>query len=109
MADVQAQSGVEMDSRALAHPCPCCGNLTLDDAPPGTFEICPVCYWEDDEFQYRNPQTPGGANKMSLDEARKNYRALGACSEDFVSQVRAPRSEELPGSVKGSSESQRSK
>lgn len=28
------------------HRCPCCGFLTLDER--GTFEICPVCFWEDD-------------------------------------------------------------
>ena len=27
-------------------PCPCCGYLTLDER--GGYEICPVCYWEDD-------------------------------------------------------------
>ena len=85
-----------MGSNASLYPCPCCGNLTFDVAPPGTFEICPVCYWEDDEFQYRNPQAAGGANKVSLEVGRRNYRDFGACSEAFVSQVRAPRSEELP-------------
>lgn len=24
----------------------CCGNCTLSIKLPGTFEICPVCYWE---------------------------------------------------------------
>lgn len=28
------------------HPCPCCGFLTLGER--SNFEICPVCFWEDD-------------------------------------------------------------
>ncbi|MBQ6093927.1 MAG: hypothetical protein IJL09_00855, partial [Lachnospiraceae bacterium] len=26
--------------------CPCCGFYTLEEV--GTYEVCPVCYWEDD-------------------------------------------------------------
>ncbi len=25
-------------------PCPCCGFLTLPEEPPGTYDICPVCF-----------------------------------------------------------------
>ena len=28
------------------YPCPCCEQYTLDEEPPGTFEICEVCDWE---------------------------------------------------------------
>lgn len=44
-------------------PCPCCGNLTFDadDVFPGSFEICPVCYWEDDDVQFLDPEYRGGA------------------------------------------------
>jgi hypothetical protein len=80
-----------------AYPCPCCGNLTLANQPPGTFEVCPVCFWEDDDVQYRDPRFQGGANKVSLFEARANYAAIGASSPEFVDEVRAPRPEELPG------------
>lgn len=26
----------------MSYACPCCGNLTFGEEPPGTFEICPV-------------------------------------------------------------------
>ncbi|WP_448262693.1 CPCC family cysteine-rich protein [Microbacterium aurum] len=47
------------------HPCPCCGHLTLGQ-PPGSYELCPVCFWEDDAVQLRWPTYPGGANRPSL-------------------------------------------
>ena len=28
------------------YTCPCCGYKTLDDEHE--YEICPICYWEDD-------------------------------------------------------------
>jgi anaerobic ribonucleoside-triphosphate reductase len=28
-------------------PCPCCGYQVFT-GPPGSYEICPVCGWEDD-------------------------------------------------------------
>ncbi|TAP43909.1 CPCC family cysteine-rich protein [Arthrobacter sp. S39] len=41
-------------------PCSCCGYLAFDEQP-GSYEICPVCGWEDDIVQLRFP-TMGGAN-----------------------------------------------
>lgn len=78
----------------LRYTCPCCGYLTLTDKPPGTFAICPVCFWEDDEVQFKDPMSAGGANQVSLAEARKNFRAFGAVMEQFVGQVRPPTPEE---------------
>ncbi len=77
-------------------PCPCCGCLTRTESEYGTFEICPVCYWEDDAVQAANPEMGGGANTMSLDEARESYRELGAASKDYLSSVREPLPDELP-------------
>lgn len=53
------------------YPCPCCGKLVFESL--GEHDICPNCNWEDDPFQYRNPDRKGGANIMSLEEARKAY------------------------------------
>ncbi len=78
-----------MSSRSERHACRCCGNLTLDEPPPGTYAICPVCWWEDDA-------TDGGANRVTLDEARANYRRCGAADPDFASRVRARTPDEYP-------------
>ncbi len=76
--------------------CPCCGYKTLDEAPPGTFCICPVCFWEDDSIQFADPTYSGGANSISLEEAQANFRSFGAVTRDALSRVRPPKPDEDP-------------
>lgn len=59
----------------MKYECPCCGNKTLHEQPPGTFEICSICGWEDDDIQFKDPDFKGGANKMSLRQAQAAYKA----------------------------------
>lgn len=33
------------------YKCPCCGFYTFDEKPNGNYDICPVCFWEDDPIQ----------------------------------------------------------
>jgi hypothetical protein len=80
-------------SEKLKYPCPCCGYKTLDDRA-GTFGICPVCYWEDDNLQSDNPNYEGGANDISLNKARENYKKIGAISQEYLKYVRQPLYEE---------------
>jgi hypothetical protein len=82
-------------------PCPCCGHLTLDEEPPGTYDICPVCWWEDDDLQFENPDYRGGANEVSLNEARRNFEAFGSSDERGTDRVRPPNPDELPDSRPG--------
>jgi hypothetical protein len=53
-------------------PCVCCASSVIRE--PGTFEICPICGWEDDSAQSRDPEFAGGANRMSLNAAREAWR-----------------------------------
>ncbi|PND40122.1 hypothetical protein C1O66_01675 [Paucibacter aquatile] len=46
-------------------PCPSCGFLVFGE-PPGSYESCELCGWEDDHVQLANPTMGGGANKRSL-------------------------------------------
>ena len=62
--------GKLVTSRGYKYACPCCGRRTLTEEP-GSYEICPVCGWEDDPLSRRDPAFTGGANKMSLEEARR--------------------------------------
>jgi len=57
--------------------CPCCQLYTLDEEPPGSFDICLVCWWEDDGVQFSDHDYRGGANAESLNEAREAFRRQG--------------------------------
>ncbi|MCD7929766.1 MAG: hypothetical protein LUF86_06365 [Clostridiales bacterium] len=48
--------------------CPCCGKTYV-----GEHDICDVCWWQNDPVQSWKPDSPGGANRMSLNEARKAW------------------------------------
>jgi hypothetical protein len=76
--------------------CPCCGYLTFDEKPDGTFEICPVCFWEDDNVQNDAPLYAGGANGISVKQAKENFANFGAIKKEFVGKVRKPLPEEIP-------------
>lgn len=59
--------------------CPVCGKHYFEEI--GAYEICPVCGWEDDPLQRREPDFEGGANRLSLNEARKEYMEGGSDEE----------------------------
>jgi hypothetical protein len=88
-----------LDSGPSALPlrCPCCGCKTLNGR--GGWQICHVCFWEDDgQDDYDADVVRGGPNgRLSLTQARANYQRFGACEERFVGEVRPPRPEELHG------------
>ncbi|WFD09784.1 CPCC family cysteine-rich protein [Tepidibacter hydrothermalis] len=66
--------------------CPCCGYKTLEDN--SIYDICEICYWEDDPIQFINPDYIGGANTTSLRQAQKNFIHIGACDKDCLDVVR---------------------
>lgn len=72
------------------YTCPCCGYKTLDEEPPGTYEICAICCWEDDPVQFEDTDYEGGANVLSLKAAQKNVLNFGACDQASLSCVRKP-------------------
>ena len=82
---------------AQPYRCLCCACWTLPAEPPGTFTLCPVCGWEDDAFQGTHPDFAGGANAVSLNTARKNFRALGASDVRRLVRTRRPTAEERGG------------
>lgn len=78
------------------YACPCCGFLTYLSPPNGSFDICPVCYWEDDAVQSGDPSFAGGANRVSLNEAKRNFAKYGASEERFQGRTRSPGEAEVP-------------
>ncbi|GAA3136533.1 CPCC family cysteine-rich protein [Streptomyces echinatus] len=75
------------------YPCPCCGHSVLGELL-GSYEICPVCLWEDDRVLFRWPTRGGGVNKVYLIEAQRNYQDFGACDEHAHRFVRPPAEDE---------------
>ncbi|HEX6367628.1 MAG TPA: CPCC family cysteine-rich protein [Longimicrobium sp.] len=57
----------------ILHPCPRCGVRTMRELERGGFDNCPVCDREDDLVQYADPDRRGGANAISLNEARARF------------------------------------
>ena len=53
--------------------CPCCGEGLVEEGH--NYDVCDVCCWEDDPVQFEDPDYRGGANHISLNEARQNYLA----------------------------------
>ncbi len=78
------------------YPCPCCGFVTLGER--SVYEICPVCFWEDDgQDDHDADRVRGGPNgRLSLSEARRNFRTMGACDERCTQFVRDPNAGEYP-------------
>jgi hypothetical protein len=75
--------------------------MTLIEAPFGfegrpyqTWEICPVCFWEDEDW--RDDETAGGANSVRLSDARKSFQEFGAIERRFVEWTRPPLPNERP-------------
>ena len=76
--------------------CPVCGYRVFEEGPPGTWDICPICFWEDEPYPLDEPDTvTGGPNKdLSVTRARENFRRFGAYREGIVEHTRAPRADD---------------
>ncbi len=57
--------------RSSDHLCPVCGQYAFTEP----HDICPVCGWEQDSAQEKAPFFAGGANDLSLNEAREKWKA----------------------------------
>jgi hypothetical protein len=60
--------------KAHLFTCPVCGFIVFSE-PSGSFDICPVCQWEDDHVQLAYPGLGGGANGASLWDYQKVFFA----------------------------------
>ena len=97
------------------YKCLCCGYITLETR--GVYDICPVCFWEDDAYLYVDEQgdikgsyyetneipeeilmdIPSGANHgLTLREGRENYKKYKVCEKSMKKYVRKPKKKEYP-------------
>ena len=72
------------------HPwqCPCCDYYSLSER--GSYETCPVCYWEDDGQDLDKLDVVSKPNHITLREARVNFGTVGACDHAALSLVASP-------------------
>lgn len=89
-AFVKLHNVIKSHSGPLAHRCPCCQFATLPER--GAYEICPVCFWEDEDQDDQDIEAVrGGPNgTLSLLQARLNFAECGACDVRHRQNVRPP-------------------
>lgn len=54
------------------HKCPVCGKFEFPRI--GSYDICDVCGWCDDDYQEEFPDEDRLANQLSLNQARTAYK-----------------------------------
>jgi Cysteine-rich CPCC len=83
-----------LSADGVFYHCPCCRYPTLPMR--GGFEVCPVCYWEDDgQDSHDADRVRGGPNEaFSLTQARANFATTGVYDAVWQSRVRSPTAEE---------------
>jgi RNAse (barnase) inhibitor barstar len=66
--------------------CDCCDYYSI---PLGNdFEICTICFWEQDTFGIEQPDTSSGANHgLTLRQGRRNFKEFNACAKQFIKNV----------------------
>jgi Cysteine-rich CPCC len=69
-------------------PCPCCGYFVYNEKP-GSYDLCPICLWEDDLSQFVFPDQGGGPNEVSLINGQRNFQKVGCCLYRIRQNVRA--------------------
>ena len=55
------------------YQCACCLNYVFDEL--GSYDFCPICGWQDESLQNEYMDYGGGANEMSIRQARAAFKA----------------------------------
>ena len=75
----------------MAETCPCCGYRTLPER--GRYDLCPVCWWEDDGAR-TDAASLDGPNAATLAEGQRLYQRYGTSALHGVKEVRPPNVDE---------------
>lgn len=67
--------------------CPCCQYKTLSER--GGYLICPVCFWEDDGSDLNSQTNYSSVNRMTLAEAKENFKKYGAVTESSLRFIKS--------------------
>lgn len=67
--------------------CFVCGHRTLDERCD--WDVCPVCFWEDDVLVADGQDVSSSANGgIMVSQAQANFMLFGAISNDAINNVR---------------------
>ena len=69
--------------------CPICGKYQFEDSD----DICPVCFWENDEVQYKETDFYGGANNLSLNDYKKRWNKLSNIMPKLINKYKASKTD----------------
>ena len=82
-----------MEEDNKKYTCPSCGYKVFKERL-GSDDICPICFWHDDLIDLEQMYEPMGPNKVSLEQAQKNYKEFGASEKLFIKNVSSIKNEE---------------
>ena len=95
LRDERASLSKAVDNAHMSerYTCPCCGYRTLTEGP-GAYDLCPVCFWEDDGMHEDDVASLEGPNGMTLAEGQRLYRRYGTSDLHALGKVRPPAADE---------------
>lgn len=64
----------------ILYTCPCCGYRSFEE-PPGSYDICEICDWDDDYSQLRFVYSTG-ANRLTLVDAQLEFLKVAGSRPD---------------------------
>ena len=68
--------------------CPCCDHFTLGERR--SFEVCPICAWEDDGQDLDELDLVSTPNHITLPQGRSNFQSFGASDQSALGLVARP-------------------
>ncbi|OYD06598.1 CPCC family cysteine-rich protein [Paludifilum halophilum] len=68
----------------ILFPCPCCKYQTFLER--GQYEVCPVCFWEDDGSN--EPTRYSSVNQMTLGDGQVHFKEYGAVSKKSLQFIK---------------------
>ena len=73
LEDMEKNAEYSTEPKNGKYQCACCLNYVFDEL--GSYDFCPICGWQDESLQNEYMDYGGGANEMSIRQARAAFKA----------------------------------